>query len=174
MSTASRCPLEVLIYADAFDAQHEATRMKIIGREGITLADAWQEGNEAYLGTRFPDSNMLVMTGPTPARPQLSSLHHLKPATAAAHACLSLAKRNNSGRLRFCWLKSVWVGGSIRSQHEPQTPYHPRRTCLVRLLMLRVMPNLRGGASDYHKYGIVAPCRYLLSASTTRRRNFVA
>jgi cation diffusion facilitator CzcD-associated flavoprotein CzcO len=58
-------PADVIIYGTSFDAHHNVTRMSITGRHGVTLADAWHDGSDAYLGTTvagFP--NLFVMTGP--------------------------------------------------------------------------------------------------------------
>ncbi|GAA3803933.1 flavin-containing monooxygenase [Streptomyces chiangmaiensis] len=55
---------DILIYGTGFDAQH-TIRIDITGRDGLTLADAWRNGNQAYLGTTvagFP--NMFLMVGP--------------------------------------------------------------------------------------------------------------
>ncbi|MGQ5656084.1 flavin-containing monooxygenase [Streptomyces sp. EKR5.2] len=55
---------DVLIYGTGFDAQH-TIRFDITGCGGLTLADAWHNGNQAYLGTTvagFP--NMFLMVGP--------------------------------------------------------------------------------------------------------------
>jgi hypothetical protein len=58
-------PADVIIYGTGFDTRHNLTRLRIVGRDGIELGDAWKDGNEAYLGTTvtgFP--NLFVMAGP--------------------------------------------------------------------------------------------------------------
>jgi cation diffusion facilitator CzcD-associated flavoprotein CzcO len=57
-------PADVLIYGTGFDA-HNTIRIDITGRGGRTLSEAWNRGNQAYLGTAvagFP--NLFLMVGP--------------------------------------------------------------------------------------------------------------
>ncbi|WP_433754493.1 flavin-containing monooxygenase [Nocardia sp. CA-135398] len=55
---------DVVIYGTGFDAQN-TIRIEILGAGGRTLAEAWDGGNQAYLGTAvagFP--NLFLMVGP--------------------------------------------------------------------------------------------------------------
>jgi len=58
--------LDVLIFATGFDAMTGAmTKINPLGRNGLSLREAWAEGPKTYLGlcmTGFP--NMFVITGP--------------------------------------------------------------------------------------------------------------
>ena len=59
-------PADMIVFATGFDAMSGSLlKMNIVGREGRTLSEAWQEGPKAYLGLGihgFP--NMFTITGP--------------------------------------------------------------------------------------------------------------
>jgi cation diffusion facilitator CzcD-associated flavoprotein CzcO len=60
----SRTAADVLVFGTGFDTQN-TVRFDVTGRRGLTLAEAWRAGNQAYLGTvvsGFP--NMFLMVGP--------------------------------------------------------------------------------------------------------------
>ncbi|MDP9096681.1 MAG: NAD(P)/FAD-dependent oxidoreductase [Pseudomonadota bacterium] len=63
---ARSIPLDVIVFATGFDAVTGAlTRMAVIGRGGMKLADKWAAGPRTYLGLMtagFP--NMFMITGP--------------------------------------------------------------------------------------------------------------
>jgi len=58
--------VDVLVFATGFDAMTgPLTRMNITGRDGVTLAQKWSDGPQAYLGlisAGFP--NLFLLTGP--------------------------------------------------------------------------------------------------------------
>jgi len=59
-------PLDIIVFATGFDAMTgPMLRMNITGRDGITVAEAWEAGPRTYLGLQiagFP--NLFTMTGP--------------------------------------------------------------------------------------------------------------
>ena len=59
-------PADMIVFATGFDAMSGSLlKMNIVGRDGRTLSEAWQEGPKAYLGLGihgFP--NMFTITGP--------------------------------------------------------------------------------------------------------------
>lgn len=59
-------PLDIIVFATGFDAMTgPMLRMNITGRDGISLAEAWQAGPRTYLGLQiagFP--NLFTVTGP--------------------------------------------------------------------------------------------------------------
>ncbi len=59
-------PLDIIVFATGFDAMTgPMLRMSITGRDGISLAEAWEAGPRTYLGLQiagFP--NLFTMTGP--------------------------------------------------------------------------------------------------------------
>ncbi|MBO0767419.1 MAG: NAD(P)/FAD-dependent oxidoreductase [Solirubrobacterales bacterium] len=58
-------PADVLIWGTGFAAADFLAPMRIRGRGGAELSDAWREGAHAYCGMTVPDfPNMLIMYGP--------------------------------------------------------------------------------------------------------------
>jgi len=58
-------PVDVIVYATGFDPAHYLPGMTVRGRDGALLAQAWQDGAEAYLGigvAQFP--NLFMLYGP--------------------------------------------------------------------------------------------------------------
>jgi cation diffusion facilitator CzcD-associated flavoprotein CzcO len=56
---------DVLVYATGFAATEFLTPMRITGRDGVTLFDAWREGAHAYLGLTVPGfPNLVLIYGP--------------------------------------------------------------------------------------------------------------
>jgi cation diffusion facilitator CzcD-associated flavoprotein CzcO/acetyl esterase/lipase len=68
-TAAAEYELDVIILATGFDAlTGTLLRMGIVGRDGLTLADAWADGPKSYLGLQvdgFP--NLFTITGPQSA-----------------------------------------------------------------------------------------------------------
>ncbi|MGH9275202.1 MAG: flavin-containing monooxygenase, partial [Acidimicrobiales bacterium] len=65
-TSAGEHPLDAIVYATGFDAMTGAlARIDIRGRDGLTLAQAWEAGPRSYLGLMtvgFP--NLFIVTGP--------------------------------------------------------------------------------------------------------------
>jgi len=65
-TTEEAFPLDVIIYATGFDAGTGAlTRMDVIGKDGLTLAEKWRDGPRTFLGllvSGFP--NLFIVNGP--------------------------------------------------------------------------------------------------------------
>jgi cation diffusion facilitator CzcD-associated flavoprotein CzcO len=59
-------PLDIIVFATGFDAMTgPLLRMNIVGRNGKTLAEAWDAGPRTYLGLQIPGfPNLFTMTGP--------------------------------------------------------------------------------------------------------------
>ena len=58
-------PADAIIFGTGFQATDALSKIKITGRNGFNLNDAWQEGAEGYHGSTvagFP--NMFLVTGP--------------------------------------------------------------------------------------------------------------
>ena len=81
--------IDALVCATGFDTVHLLQSIRIQGRGGRTLADAWQNGPEAYHGISvagFP--NMFLMLGPNTATGHTSTLLFIEPAVQHAIACM--------------------------------------------------------------------------------------
>lgn len=59
-------PVDIIVFATGFDAMTGAlSKIRITGRDGLTLTEAWREGPKTYLGlgvAGFP--NLFLVTGP--------------------------------------------------------------------------------------------------------------
>jgi cation diffusion facilitator CzcD-associated flavoprotein CzcO len=57
--------VDAVIFATGFQAQRFVAPMRIHGRAGLELADAWADGARAYLGMSVPDfPNLFLLYGP--------------------------------------------------------------------------------------------------------------
>ncbi len=58
-------PADTLILATGFAADRYLSSLRVVGRGGVTIADAWSDGAQAYLGVTtagFP--NLFMLYGP--------------------------------------------------------------------------------------------------------------
>ncbi|MFI8006905.1 flavin-containing monooxygenase [Streptomyces sp. NPDC086010] len=133
---------DVLVFATGFDSQN-TVRIDVTGRDGVTLAEAWGEGNQAYLGTTvagFP--NMFLMVGPNTGLGHNSQIFMIE---AQARHVVTLMRRMRRGRTDSlevrpevqeafnAWVGermagTVWQSGGCRSWY--QDPRSGRNTVL--------------------------------------------
>jgi cation diffusion facilitator CzcD-associated flavoprotein CzcO len=81
--------LDALVCATGFDTVHLLQSLQIRGRGGLTLAEAWRDGPEAFHGIHvagFP--NLFLMLGPNTATGHTSTLLYIEPAVKHAIACM--------------------------------------------------------------------------------------
>jgi cation diffusion facilitator CzcD-associated flavoprotein CzcO len=60
--------VDAVIFGTGFDVLGSVSRLPLVGRDGVTLSDAWRGGAAAYLGTMvagFP--NVVLLLGPNTA-----------------------------------------------------------------------------------------------------------
>ncbi|MFE2050851.1 flavin-containing monooxygenase [Streptomyces sp. NPDC059459] len=133
---------DVLIHGTGFDTQN-TIRFDIAGRDGLSLADAWRGGNQAYLGTTvagFP--NMFLMVGPNTGLGHNSQIAMIE--AQARHVVALLRRVRRSGartvevrpevqRSFIDWIDgrmagTVWQTGGCRSWY--QDPRSGRNTVL--------------------------------------------
>jgi cation diffusion facilitator CzcD-associated flavoprotein CzcO len=124
---------DVVIYATGFDTQFAFADIEVVGRDGERLADRWQQGPAAYLGTTvsgFP--NYFVMLGPNSALGHNSQIFMIEAQTRYIVSCLKTARRRKLGVLTVrpsveqtynAWLQgrlahSVWQAGGCRSWYQ--------------------------------------------------------
>lgn len=87
-------PLDALVCATGFDTVHLLQSVKVVGRGGLTLAEAWRDGPEAFHGISvagFP--NLFLMLGPNTATGHTSTLLYIEPAMRHALACMRAVAR---------------------------------------------------------------------------------
>src|SRR5262249_32744746 len=65
-TTDTEYPVDIIVFATGFDAMTgPMLRMGITGRDGISLAKAWEAGPRTYLGLQIPGfPNLFSVTGP--------------------------------------------------------------------------------------------------------------
>ena len=81
--------LDVLVCATGFDTVQLLQSIRVEGRDGRTLAEAWRDGPEALHGigvAGFP--NLFLMLGPNTATGHTSTLLFIEPAVQHAIACM--------------------------------------------------------------------------------------
>jgi cation diffusion facilitator CzcD-associated flavoprotein CzcO/acetyl esterase/lipase len=81
--------MDALVCATGFDTANLLSSLRITGRDGRTLSDAWQDAPEAYRGTTvagFP--NLFLLLGPNTATGHTSTLFYIEAASAHALACM--------------------------------------------------------------------------------------
>jgi cation diffusion facilitator CzcD-associated flavoprotein CzcO/acetyl esterase/lipase len=97
-------PIDVLVCATGFDTQHLLASVNVTGRGGLTLAQAWQAGPEAYQGVSvagFP--NLFLLLGPNTATGHTSTLLYIEPEVQHAIACMQAVR---AGGLRSVEVKT--------------------------------------------------------------------
>jgi cation diffusion facilitator CzcD-associated flavoprotein CzcO len=119
-------PLDVLVYATGFDGHAFMRPMVIEGEDGVSLEDAWAEGNRAYRSVALPGfPNFFMLVGPNSpignfsliliAEMQVAYILQLV-ARLAAGECRTLApsaeatQRFNDA-LEEAMGRTVWVSG---------------------------------------------------------------
>jgi cation diffusion facilitator CzcD-associated flavoprotein CzcO/acetyl esterase/lipase len=103
--------IDALVCATGFDTVHLLQSLDIHGCGGRTLAQAWQDGPEAYHGISvagFP--NLFLMLGPNTATGHTSTLLFIEPAVQHAIACMREAERGG-----HC---AVEVRAEVQQQHN--------------------------------------------------------
>lgn len=159
-------PADVLIYGTGFDTQN-TIRIDIVGRKGLTLADAWSSGNQAYLGTAvagFP--NMFLMVGPNTGLNHNSQVFMIE---AQAHYVVDALRRlrrqgadsmevrpevqqSFNDWLDACMVHTVWQTGGCRSWY--QDPRSGRNTVLWPDTTISFwLRTRRARMSDYLRHG---------------------
>jgi len=81
--------LDTLVCATGFDTVHLLSSLRVEGRGGRTLAEAWAGGPEAFHGITvagFP--NLFLMLGPNTGTGHTSTLLYIEPEVAYAIACM--------------------------------------------------------------------------------------
>jgi cation diffusion facilitator CzcD-associated flavoprotein CzcO len=97
-------PLDVLVCATGFDTTHLLSSVEVRGLGGLTLAQAWRDGPQAYHGltvSGFP--NLFLMLGPNTGTGHTSTLLYIEPQARYAVACMQAVR---SRGLRHLSLKA--------------------------------------------------------------------
>lgn len=85
--------IDTLVCATGFDAVQLLSSLRVTGRAGRTLAEAWSDGPAAYQGITvagFP--NMFLMLGPNTATGHTSTLLYIEPEVQHAITCMQAVR----------------------------------------------------------------------------------
>ncbi len=138
--------LDALVLATGFEASENAVRFPVLGRGGRSLADAWKDGMEAYLGTTvsgFP--NFFVIPGPNiggghnslvfmleaQIRYATDALVTLRQEHARCFDVLPHVQAAYNQELARCFEGTVWASGCRSWYQTPsgkQTVLYPKLT----------------------------------------------
>ncbi|KAA8888897.1 NAD(P)/FAD-dependent oxidoreductase [Nocardia colli] len=121
---------DVVVLGTGFSTDNRCATEHIVGRDGLTIQDAWRDGMEAYLGMTvagFP--NFFMIMGPNSGGGAQSILFLIESQVRYIVKCLQLMDNRGSTRLEVQdtvqrdfndWLhskldRSVWVSGGCHS-----------------------------------------------------------
>jgi cation diffusion facilitator CzcD-associated flavoprotein CzcO len=158
-----RVETDVLVFGTGFAVHALDRRLSVVGPEGRSLADAWAQGAEAYLGTMvagFP--NLYLMTGPNTglghnsmlvmieaqARQIRHVLSHLRANGLAAAVPRAAVQAAYNTALRVRARKTVWLSG-CRSWYLDE---HGRNATLWIGLASRFAARLRRFVAQDYEY----------------------
>ena len=133
MTGSATHELDVLVFATGFETTDWNWSMEVVGKGGLSLADAWSEGPEAYLGvlvSGFP--NMFVLYGPntnlghnsitnmleSQVRYMLKVLGELDAEGLSAAEVTAQAQNAYNDRLQEELAKTVWADPNCSSWYK--------------------------------------------------------
>ena len=120
-STGTHHDADVIIYGTGFQATDFLTPMKISGRNGTDLNEAWQDGAEAYLGISvhgFP--NLFMLYGPNTNLGHNSIIYMLESQIHYIRQCLAAMDNGD--------VQALEVRASIQSQFNQDVQSKIRNT----------------------------------------------
>lgn len=126
-------PADVLIFGTGFQATEPFIGMRLVGRGGIEIHDAWRNGMSAYLGVTvsgFP--NFFILLGPNTGLGHNSVVLMIEAQVGHVINCLKFMNRENIGVMevreeahrRFAadicrrMGRTVWQSGGCRSWYQ--------------------------------------------------------
>ncbi|GAA2379600.1 NAD(P)/FAD-dependent oxidoreductase [Nonomuraea africana] len=129
-ATAREHPADVVIYGTGFKVTDALQEQRIVGREGLKIQDAWQDGIEAYYGIAtagFP--NLFFLLGPNTGLGHNSVVFMIESQVRYVMDCLRLLSRTGARaidvrperqrafneRLQERLNRLVWTEGGCRS-----------------------------------------------------------
>jgi len=88
--------LDLIVYSTGYDATDGVISYPVIGREGKTLASAWEDYPRAYLGTSAPGfPNLFIVTGPNTGIGHTSALFLIESQMSYIMNCIENLKKRN-------------------------------------------------------------------------------
>ncbi|MDX1526403.1 MAG: NAD(P)/FAD-dependent oxidoreductase [Pseudidiomarina maritima] len=128
--------LDMIVYSTGFDATDGAIGFEIIGRDGLSLQQAWQPFPHAYLGTCLPQfPNLYLVTGPNTGightsaifviesqlKYIMSCLDHLRQQQATAIEVKADAEQHYTSMIHHEMKKTVWHSGGCNSWYKSKS-----------------------------------------------------
>ncbi|MBR8332740.1 alpha/beta hydrolase fold domain-containing protein [Burkholderia ambifaria] len=90
-------PVDAIVYGTGFAATAFLSPMRITGRDGLDLNDAWRRGAQAYLGLTVPGfPNFFMLYGPNTNLGHNSIVYMLESQIAHVMRCVRAMRRNGS------------------------------------------------------------------------------
>lgn len=125
--------VDVLIYGTGFHVTDQFIGMRLVGRDGIEIHDAWRNGMSAYLGVTvsgFP--NFFILLGPNTGLGHNSVVLMIEAQVGYVINCLKLMRQRNIGamevraesqrhfatNIRNRMSNTVWQAGGCRSWYQ--------------------------------------------------------
>lgn len=88
--------LDLIVYSTGYDATDGVISYPVVGRDGKTLKDAWQDYPRAYLGTCAPGfPNLFIVTGPNTGIGHTSALFLIESQMSYIMSCIGNVKKRN-------------------------------------------------------------------------------
>jgi cation diffusion facilitator CzcD-associated flavoprotein CzcO len=126
-------PIDVLIYGTGFHVTTQFIGMRLVGRGGVEIHDAWRNGMSAYLGVTvsgFP--NFFILLGPNTGLGHNSVVLMIEAQVHYVMNCLKLMRRRNlavlevrreaqqhfADLMRQRLSRTVWQSGGCRSWYQ--------------------------------------------------------
>ncbi|KVE99160.1 flavin-containing monooxygenase [Burkholderia vietnamiensis] len=90
-------PVDAIVYGTGFAATEFLSPMRITGRDGLDLNDAWRRGAQAYLGLTVPGfPNFFMLYGPNTNLGHNSIVYMLESQIAHVMRCVSAMRRDDA------------------------------------------------------------------------------
>lgn len=128
--------LDLIIYSTGYDATDGAISYPVVGRNGATLGEVWQDYPRAYLGTTVPDfPNLFIVTGPNTGIGHTSALFVIEAqmnyiASAIGSVLhqgkqsievMAAAEEQYTQRIHLEMEKTVWAQGGCNSWYKSKS-----------------------------------------------------
>lgn len=121
---------DAIVWSTGFQVTDNPIASRVFGRGGLSLADVWEDGEEAYLGTLvhgFP--NFFLITGPNTGIGHTSLVFMIESQMTFIMDCLRVKKRRNldvievsreaqdrfNARIQARTSRTVWATGGCKS-----------------------------------------------------------
>jgi len=165
-------PVDVLIYGTGFHVTDQFIGMKLVGRRGVEIHDAWRNGMSAYLGVTvsgFP--NFFILLGPNTGLGHNSVVLMIEAQVGYVINCLKLMREHRiaamevraesqkhfAANIQNRMVRTVWQSGGCRSWY--QDTHTGENTTLWPGSVIGYMRDMRSVAAGEYDFTPAAPAR---------------